>query len=87
MIMLSRVRISQPCCGDLRYPVGVEQVGAGDGAGCPLPFVDDSSGVAGVGHVVAEAGEDLAEPEQVSVDLDADLGRTQVHPAARCDSS
>lgn len=45
------------------------------------------AGVAGVGHVIAEAGEELAEPEQVSVDVDADLSRTQVHPAARCDSS
>jgi hypothetical protein len=86
MIMLSRVTISQPRGGDLRYPVRVEHVRARDGAGRPLPLVDEGSGVAGVGHVVAEAGEDLAGPGQVSVDVDADLGRP-VHPAARCDSS
>jgi hypothetical protein len=87
MIMLSRVMISQPRAATLRYPVRVEHVRARDGAGRPLLLVDHSSRIAWMGHVVAEAGEDLAEPEQVSVEVDADLSRTQVHPAARCDSS
>jgi hypothetical protein len=55
--------------------------------GDDVPLVDDGSGVAGVGHVIAEAGEELAEPEKVSVDVDVDLSRAQVHPAARWDSS
>jgi hypothetical protein len=40
-----------------------------------LPFAacGDGSGVARISHVVAEAGENLAEPEYVSVDVDADL--------------
>jgi hypothetical protein len=81
-------RDDQPASGgDLRYPVRVEHVRAGDGARRPLPLVDDSSGIAWMGLVVAEAGEDLAGPEQVSVDVAADLSRTQVHAAARCDSS
>jgi hypothetical protein len=87
MIMLSRVMISQPRGGDLRYPVRVEHVRARDGAGRPLPLVDDGSGIAWMGHVVAETGEELAEPEQVSIEVAADLSRTRVHPAARCDSS
>jgi hypothetical protein len=47
--------------GDLRYPVRVQDVRAGDGAGWPLAPVDDGTGVARVGHVVTEAGEDLAQ--------------------------
>jgi hypothetical protein len=86
MIMLSRDDQPAPD-GDLRYPVGVEHVRARDRARRPLPLVDDSAGIAWIGHVVAEAGQDLAEPEQVSVDVEADLSGTQVHPAARCDSS
>jgi hypothetical protein len=55
----------------------------------PLPLVDDGSGGARIGHVAAEVGEDLAAPQDVSVDIDADLGRTRAHAAAqaRCDSS
>src|SRR6266699_7092980 len=33
-----------------------------ESAGRPLPLVDDGSRIAWMGHVVAEAGEDLAEP-------------------------
>jgi hypothetical protein len=81
-------RDDQPPPGShLRYPVRVEHVRAGDGARRSLPLVDDSPRIAGIGHVVTEAGEDLAEPEHVSVDVDADLSRTQVHADARCDSS
>ena len=40
--------------------------------------MDDSPGVAGIGHVVAEAGDDLAEPDYVSAGVAADLSRTQV---------
>jgi hypothetical protein len=37
--------------------------------------VDDGAGVAWVGQVVAEAGEELAESQDVGVDVEADLGR------------
>ena len=57
------------------------------GQGGLWPPVDDGSWVAGIRHVVAEAGQDLAEPEHVSIDLYADLCRPQAHTAARCDSS
>jgi hypothetical protein len=70
MIMLSRVTISHP-----GYPVGVEHIRACDGARCPVPLVEDGSGVAGIGDVVAESAGDLAEPENVSVDVEADLRR------------
>jgi hypothetical protein len=66
---------------------GVGPVGVCCGAGWPLPLVDDGAGVARVGQVVAEAGEDLAEPQDVSVDVEADLGRARGHAAACCDSS
>jgi hypothetical protein len=49
--------------------------------------VEDGSGVAGVGDVVAETAEDLAGPENVSVDVEADLRRPRGHAAARCDNS
>ena len=52
-----------------------------------MPLVEDGSGVAGVGDVVAETAENLAEPENVSVDVEADLRRPQAHAAARCDNS
>jgi hypothetical protein len=84
--MLSRVMISQP----RRRPavsVGVEHVGVCYGAGWPLPLVDDGAGAARVGQVVAEAGEELAEAWDVSVDVEADLGRALGHAAACCDSS
>ncbi len=37
--------------------------------------------------IANRAREDLAEPEYVSVDVDADLSRPPTHAAARCDSS
>jgi hypothetical protein len=63
--------------GDLRYPVGVKHVGVGYGAGWPLALVDDGAGVARVGQVVAEAGKKFAEPQDVSVDVEAELGRAR----------
>ena len=52
-----------------------------------MPLVEDGSRVAGIGDVVAETAEDLAEPENVSVDVEADLRRPQAHAAACCDNS
>jgi Aspartate/ornithine carbamoyltransferase, Asp/Orn binding domain len=76
-----------PPGGHRGYPIRVEHVRAGYGAWRPLSLVDDNPRVARVRHVVAETGDDLAEPDYVGVNVDADLSRTQVHAAARCDSS
>jgi hypothetical protein len=86
MIMLSRVTIAIPG-GHLGYPVRVEHIRACDGARCPAPLVDDGPGVPGIRDVVAETAEDLAEPEDVSVDIEAHLRRPQAHATARCDNS
>ena len=86
-IMLSRVTISHP----LAATWGIQSVSSTSGrairARCPVPLVDDGSRVAGVGDVVAEIAEDLAEPEYVSVDVEADMRRPRGHAAARCDNS
>jgi hypothetical protein len=58
-----------------------------DPARGPLPLMDKGSRIAWICHVVTEAGEDLAEPQNISVDIDADLRRTRAHAAACCDSS
>jgi hypothetical protein len=58
-----------------------------DPAWGPLPLMDKGSRIAWICHVVTEAGEDLAEPQNISVDIDADLRRTRAHAAACCDSS
>src|SRR2546423_1104773 len=70
LIMLSRVMISQSraaACGIQSVP-GTSGLVMGQGA--PLPLVDDGAGVAWVGQVAAEAGEDLAESQDVSVDVE-----------------
>src|SRR5580693_9013698 len=51
-----------------------------DPARGPLPLMDKGSRIAWICHVVTEAGEDLAEPQNISVDIDADLRRTRAHP-------
>jgi len=83
MIMLSRVTISHP----LAATSGIQSVSSRSGQGTRALLVDDGSRVAGVGDVVAEIAEDLAEPEYVSVDVEADLCCPQAHAAARCDNS
>jgi hypothetical protein len=73
--MLSRVTISHP----LAATSGIQSVSStsglamGHGARCRLWRT--ASGVAGIGDVVAETAEDFAEPEKVSVDVEADLRR------------
>ena len=58
-----------------------------DRARWPVALVEDGSRVAGIRDVVAETAEDLAEPENVSVDVKADLRRPQAHAEACCDNS
>ncbi len=86
MIMLSRVTISHPG-RHLGYPIRVEHIRACDGARFPVPLVDGGFRVAGIGDILGGTAEDLAEPENVSVDVEADLRRPQAHSAAHCDNS
>jgi hypothetical protein len=82
VIMLSRVMISQPRAATCGIQSVSSTSGLVIGHGTRSPLVDHGSGIAWVGHVAAEAGQDLAQAQDVSVDVDADLGRTRAHAAA-----
>ena len=68
-MLRSRVTMSQPRRGDLRYPVLVEGCG-GDRARRTATLVHDPAGVTGVGDVVADLNQELREAEYVGVDVE-----------------
>jgi hypothetical protein len=62
-----------PCAGRHGDPVEVPGVRGRDRAGRSLALVEYASGVAGIRDVAAEGCDELAEPEDVSVEVEPDL--------------